>query len=248
MPSLPELQRRFASALLDTTEDPHAGLAIYRNTVFANYRNALAATYRVVRALTGAPFFAEAVDTYALAHPSTGGDLNVYGGEFADFLAAYPHARELPYLPDVARLEWAIDDAHRAADAAGSAEATLAALATIPAADVALQRFTLDPSCRLLRSPFPVLRIWQVHQADFAGNPRVDFDGATDFLAVRREAGAVVVERLPRGDFAWLAALHGGADLALALDAAQAADPMFDLGTALRAHLANGTLAGLAGR
>ena len=170
--------------------------------MFANYRNALAATYRVVRELTGAPFFGAAVDAFALAHPSTGGDLNVYGSEFAAFLTTYPYARDLRYLPDVARLEWAMDEAQRAADATGSAEATLAALGAIPAGDVALQRFKLDPSCRLLRSQFPVMRIWQVHQAEFAGKPHVAFDGPPDLLMVRREDGAVVVERLPPGDFA----------------------------------------------
>lgn len=246
-PSLPELQRRFAAALIDAASDPAPGLAIYRNAVFANYRNALAATYRVVRELTGAPFFGAAVDAFALAHPSTGGDLNVYGSEFAAFLTTYPYARDLRYLPDVARLEWAMDEAQRAADATGSAEATLAALGAIPAGDVALQRFNLDPSCRLLRSQFPVMRIWQVHQAEFAGKPHVAFDGPPDLLMVRREDGAVVVERLPPGDFAWLDALQGGADLTRALEAAQTADATFDLGTALRAYLVDGTLTGIAG-
>jgi hypothetical protein len=86
-------------------------IAIYRRTVFANYRNALAATYPVVKRLVGAPFFNTAVDSYVHAHPSASGDLNVYGDAFGDFLAAYPHAANLPYLPDVARLEWAIDEA-----------------------------------------------------------------------------------------------------------------------------------------
>ena len=52
--------------------------------------------------------------------------------EFGDFLACYPHAREPPYLPDVARLEWAMDEAGRAADAGGTPEAMLDALARFP--------------------------------------------------------------------------------------------------------------------
>ena len=59
--------------------------------------------------LTGA-FFGEAARQYIVGHPSLSGDLNDYGGEFAQFLAAYPHAADLPYLPDVARLEWAINN------------------------------------------------------------------------------------------------------------------------------------------
>ena len=43
--------------------------------------------------------------------------LAIYGDEFADFIAAFEPARELPYLADVARLEAARTRAYHAADA-----------------------------------------------------------------------------------------------------------------------------------
>jgi hypothetical protein len=247
LPSLRERQARFASALLADDADGGDCLAIYRNSVCANYRKALGATYRVVSQLVGEPFFHAAVDAYVRATPSTGGDLNVYGESFAEFLAAYPHAEDLPYLPDVARLEWAIDEASRAADADGTPEAILDALATIPDQRITALGFALDPSCRLLASPYPVLRIWQVHQPGFAGDMAVAFDAATDHLLARREAGVVVVLRLTPGDFALLQALAGGEDLAAALDAAVAAEPAFDLGTSLRNCIADRTFMELRG-
>jgi hypothetical protein len=228
--------------VLDLAREPDARMAVYRHTIFANYRNALGATYRVVRELTGPSFFNAAVDAFVLTHPSTGGDLNVYGDAFAAFLAAYPHAAQLPYLPDVARLEWAMDEAHRAADATGDAQRMLAALAAIPADEVALQGFGLDPSCRLLRSAYPVLRIWQAHQDGSAPDGPFDLGTGEDLLLVRREAGRVAIERLEPGEFAWLAALAAGADLARALDVAFDAEATFDLGTALRTYIANGVL------
>jgi hypothetical protein len=244
-PSLRDLQARFAAALLDgDAADTRVGA--YRDTVVANYRNALGATYRVVRELTGAPFFNTAVDAFAVRHPSTGGDLNVYGGEFADFLASYPYGRELAYLADVARLEWSLDEAHRAADPSGSPQEVLAALAQIPGPDVARQRFVLDPSCRFLRSPHPVLRIWQVHQPDHAGDGQVDLRAGADHLLIRREAATPVVERLAAGDFAFLSSLAAGADLAAALDAALTVEATFDLGTALRAYIASGVIMAVA--
>ena len=242
MPSLRDLQHRFAAALAGDAREGDARLAVYRNAVRANYCNALGATYRVVRELTGAPFFNAAVDAYARAHPSAGGDLNVYGGTFGDFLGAYPYARDLPYLPDVARLEWALDEAHRAADGDGSPERTLAELAGVPGHAVAALRFVLDPSCRLLCSAYPILRIWQVHQEGHAGDAHVPFDAGTDFVLVMRDASGVAAQRLAAGEFAWLAALGAGDDLAAALAAALAAEAKFDLGTALRARIADGTL------
>lgn len=242
MPSLRELQRRFAAAMLEPTPPADIGLATYRATVFANWRNALGATFVVVRELTGAAFFAAAVDAFAHAHPSRGGDLNVYGDAFPDFLATYPPAQDLPYLADVARLEWAMDEAQRAADAPGSVADLIAAVA---AADGATLRFALDPSCRLLRSPHPVLRIWRAHQP--GGEPLEDIAlaGADDRLLVRREDGQVTVERVAAGEHAWLAALYAGATLAAALDAALAVDAAFDLGVALQRRVADRTLAAL---
>ena len=248
MLSLRELQTRFATTLLNVDGDDMGRIAIYRNTVFANYRNALGATYRVVQQLVGVPFFNAAVDAYVLDCPSTGGDLNVYGGSFGDFLATYPHARELPYLPDVARLEWAVDEASRAADPRGTPEALLAALGAIPADRVTALRFALDPTCRFVDSAYPVLRIWQVHQPGFEGDIAVAFGATTDHLLVRRETGVVVIERLAPGDYALLRALAGGDDLATALDAAMAAEPTFDLGTTLRICIGNRTLAELRGK
>ena len=75
----------------------------------------------------------------------------------------------------------------------------------------------------------------------------VAFDAATDLLLVRREAGEVVVLRLTPGDFALLQVLARGGDLAAALDAAVAAEPVFDLGTSLRTYIANRTFAELRG-
>ena len=245
MSSLRELQRGFAAALVRGPELTDQRIGIYRNTVCVNFRNALGVTYRIVRQLVGAPFFNEAVDAYVRDTPSTGGDLNVYGGRFGDFLANYPHASELPYLPDVARLEWAADEANRAADLAGTPENLLAALAAIPAERVAAQRFVLDPSCRLLASKYPLLRIWQVHQPDFEGAMDVNFGAGIEWLVVRRELSAVVVQRLQPGDFALLHALHAGGDLGAALEAAAAADATFVFSASLKRFITDRTLAGL---
>ena len=258
MPSLRELQQSFAGALfagdgtapafgIAAPADPAERIAIYRTAMFVNYRKALGATYAVVQRLVGTPFFNAAVDEFVRGHASTSGDLNVYGDEFGDFLAAYPHARELPYLPDVARLEWAIDEAQRAADCEREPEAVLAALGAVAAEDLASVRLRLDPSCRLVASAFPTLRLWQVNQPDHDGDDWVDLDAGGDALLVRREANGVSLSQQAPGEHAFLAGLAAGAPLGAALDAAQAADEAFDLGAVLRKHIAGGTIVGVRG-
>jgi hypothetical protein len=256
MPSLRELQQGFAGALFAVNHaapvfgiagaaDPAERIAIYRNAMFVNYRKALGATYAVVRRLVGTPFFNAAVDEFVRTHASTSGDLNVYGDVFGDFLAAYPHARNMPYLPDVARLEWAIDEAQRAADAPCAPDAVLAALAAVPPERLTSLRLPLAPSSRLVASAFPILRIWQVNQPDHAGDDTVDLDAGADALLVRREASGVSLWQLAPGEHALVAALAAGAALAAALEAAQTADAAFELGAVLRRHIASGTITGV---
>ncbi len=254
MPSLRELQQAFADAVMagDGAAPAFAlasgvpgaeRIAIYRNTILSNYRNALAATYPVVKRLVGASFFNTAVDAYVQVQPSACGDLNVYGDRFGDFLAAYPHAAHLPWLADIARVEWAIDEAQRAADAARDPHAVLAALAATAPERLPHLRLRLDASCRLLASDYPVLHIWQVNQPGHDGDDRVDLGEGGDRLVVRRDANGVTIARVDAGDYAFLAALAAGEALGAAIDAAQRVEAGFDFGAALHAALAAGTIA-----
>ena len=250
MPSLRELQLRFAAALVAPASTEGAALddermAIYRTNGRATYRHALGATFAVVKRLTGAPFFNAAVDTFVAAHPPFSGDLNVYGEHFADFVERYAPAANLPYLADVARLEWAIDEASRAADAPRVPDAALAALAIVPPERVPHVRIALDVSCRLVESAYPILRIWRANQDDRSGDERIDLEEGGILLIVRRDTDGMAIEALRRGEYAWLAALAQAATLHAAIDAALAADPAFDLGAVLRTHIGAGTIAAI---
>jgi hypothetical protein len=258
MPSLREIQREFAAAMLAPAgtapafalaggADAAERIGIYRNAMHANYRNALRASYPVVLRLVGDAFFDAAVDAFVQAHPSTCGDLNVYGGAYGDFLDGYAHAAGEPYLGDVARLEWAVDEAQRAADATPAPEALLAALAALPPERLPETRLRLDPSCRLAASAFPILHIWQANQPGADDADRVSLDEGGDRVVVRRTAEGVALARVGAGEHAFLAALAADAPFGAALDAAQRADPGFDLGAVLRANVANGVIAAIAG-
>lgn len=170
-----------ASALDRHLAGSRLGVEVYRHAVAANADGALAAAFPVVARLVGADFFAEAARVHRLASPSTSGDLNRYGSGFAAFLAAYPHAAALPWLADVARLEWAWHESLGAADAQGLDHE---ALARVPPERQALLRFHLHPAVRLVRSPWPVLAIWEANQAGRDGTPARE-EGADDVLLWR---------------------------------------------------------------
>lgn len=185
-------------------------IEIYRHNVRSNLRGALQALYPVVLKLVGEPFFNEAADRYADQWPSHSGDLNDFGGHFAEFLAHYAYARELPYLPDVARLEYAWHEVFHAADSDALDLTRLAALA--PDAYGAI-RFVPAPALRLVRSDHPVLRIHAINQDEFEGDASVDFAAGTDFLLVRRDGYMPAIERIDAGYFAFVAGLQAGQSL-----------------------------------
>ena len=70
----------------------------------------------------------------------------------------------------------------------------------------------------------------------------VVLDGRADAVLVRRDPQGVALERIGAGEYAWLAALAAGATLEESIDAAEAAEPAFDLAAVLRAHIAAGTI------
>ena len=254
MPSLSELQRGFAESVLhaaspDFIRHVISGrfraeqyFQVYRNNVFENLTAALKAVYPVIERLVGAGFFRYVAATYIPEHPPRSGNLHDFGEEFAGFLADFPPARELAYLPDVARLEWAWHQSFHAAD---SAPLALIALAAIPPEQYANLKFTLHPSARLVFSPYPVLRIWQVNQEGYQGNQEVNLaEGGARLLVVRRRQ--VEIEPLGDGDYALLSAFAAGAPLARAAEIALQAQAGYDLVGALQRNVAAGTLAGFA--
>jgi hypothetical protein len=252
MRSLREVQRAFTAAALfgDTAAladlgivagilGPEARIGVYRNNVLGNYRQALAATYPVVRRLVGGPSFDAMVAAFVRAHPSLHGDVNRYGGELARFLAAYPPARKLAHLPDIARLEWAIDQANIAADAP---PLDLAALAAVPAAALGGLRFALHPSAQMVKSRYPIFRLWQANQPDCAGDDSVDRGEGGDLLLVRRAPDGVIIERLSPGEHDFLVALARNKPLEEAEKRGAGAEAAFDLAEVLKRHVAGQTI------
>jgi hypothetical protein len=246
MPSLRERQRRFADAVSarGASEPMPCRMAIYWHNIRRNYRNALGSTYPVVRALVGPALFDAAVDAFVATHPSTCGDLNDYGDRFGAFVGDYPPARPLPYLPDIARLEWAIDAVHRARDATTTPDEVMSAFARVRPDKLAAQHLSLAPACRLVASRFPILRIWRANQPDYAGERHVELDEGGDCVLIRRGAIGIPLETLDDGEYAFLSSLAAGAALGDAVDRATRADPVFDLAATLRKHIASSTIHG----
>jgi hypothetical protein len=247
MPSLLELQGRFAAALDDPRRSAPRGIDVYRHAIAANYRRALAASFPVVRARMGDEAFERAVDAFVAAEPPVSGDLNVYGDGFAHFLAGRADAAGADFLADLARLEWAIDESMRAPDHEGDAATLIADLAVLEEDAIASQRLRLHPSCRLVEASHAVFDVWSAHQRGEGESPRgAPAQPRKSWILVRRDGARPLVEDIAAAEFAWLSALREGASFGDALGRALAIDEAFDLAGVLHARVYDRTISALA--
>jgi hypothetical protein len=215
---------------------PSQRLQIYRNNSLISLTEALKATFPVAHRLVGDGFFRTAGAAFIRAHPPREPRLAAYGAGFPDFLQHYAPAAALAYLPDLARLEWALNLAWHAPDESALTPAHLAQAAE------AMTALQLHPACRLLESPWPIETIWRVHQSHDDSDVRVDLDAGGCCLLVYRQAFDVAMAAISRAELVMLARFADGATLEAAVTDALDADPDFDVAAALAAALTRGCL------
>lgn len=212
MPSLLEGQRRLAEAILARNADASWGVRVYRNNVFGNLAGALANAYPIVRKIVGEAFFKAMAHEYAREHPSTSGDLNEYGVSLPGFVASFAYTQDLPYLPDVARMEWVAHLAYYAAEPE-------------PLTDLP---FRLAAGATPIRSDWPLARLWEVHQDGYPGETTVDFAPGPYRVLVFRPGWRVQVEAITLGEYRFIAGAARGQPLGELLEVAVDLDPSFD--------------------
>lgn len=134
--------------------------AIYHGSVTGTLVGALGDIFPRVKVALGERFFDALARRYIKEHPSSSASLDDYGSCFAEFCQAFEPLQSYPFIPDLARVDWAWHRAFHCAD--------------LPAIDGAcLQerldndqelRFQLHPSAVFIDSEFPVYQLWQFNE------------------------------------------------------------------------------------
>ena len=235
MPAIDFDEAAFAAALIDSSRPLPADIldaqgiparerfAIYRNNVVQGLVAALETRFPAVRRVVGEEFFAAAARFYATKTPPASPFMAFYGDNFAEFLEKFEPCAELPYLPDLARLEAARTRAYHAEDATPLSAEDFAGLAP---EDLMRLRLSLHPSVSIFASSFPVATIFAMNMGEAPLEEIADWRG--EEFVVARPVMTVEVHRLPEGGARFLARLTEGATLAEAAEAALAANPDFD--------------------
>src|SRR5215471_10246158 len=235
MPTLRETQDLFREALLgepapklvDLVEsdglDPRARLAVYRHHVFTTLTATLEAAFPVVCQLVDRRFFAYVADAFIRQHPPANPCLDEYGSTFPGFLGTFEACKGLPYLPDVARLEWAI---HLAAQAPNVAPLDPALLGSVAPAEMARLRFIPRAGLAYLVSDWPVDRIWRAHQDE--SEPMPDLGAGSAYLEIGPSGEGVFLRALEPAVLTFRSALFSGMTLGEAIEEAARKDPDLD--------------------
>lgn len=161
-------QETFTRALLDPAQPEPSGLtddqgrpagkrfSVYRNNVAVSLLDALEAGFPATARLLGEVNFKQIAQGYSRENPPSSPLMMLYGGRFPNYIGKIPALKSLGYLPDVARLEYAMRQSYHAADATSIDPARLASLG---ANDLNRARLVFASSVKLVRSDWPILDI-----------------------------------------------------------------------------------------
>lgn len=204
--SLQSFQAIFTKALTDSsyqpTDDvfvdlgisPRQRLNVYFNNDQIAQESMLSSLFPAVRRIVGNEFFFNMAAIFGRKYHPTSGDLREFGARLPEFIKDFEPLHCLPYLPDVARLEWAC---HESLHSAGTSPANVLSNNSI---------ICLAPNARLLQSRFPVAAIWDFALRDHDALSQVlNIHGAgPDYIVTMRPDTEVEVLTVSEDDWKWL--------------------------------------------
>lgn len=247
--TLREIQNRFSAALRNPDEKIPQEIAkqngcvatkrfsVYRNNVYVSLIEALRRQFPVVNRLVGEEFFTSLARVYIDGNLPKSPLMFEYGDTFPDFLKSFDKVQDLPYLADIARIDYGRTQSYHALDAESL---SLQNLAAIPQERFPAASFSLHPSARIIRSEFPILSIWRANTEN-SDVEEIFLDQGGEDLLIIRPSLTVTVHLLTPGAAEFIDALDQGLTIADAVELAADQSSDFDF-AALLPQLTNAGL------
>lgn len=222
MPTLHELQRALAAHVVDGQgpsldawislppgADPAARIAVYTAGYPARVTEALHETFPALAKILGDNAFAALSDRYRATLRAEPVNLNDIGADLPGFVQADVASESLPFLPDLAVLEWAVTRAFHAAvtEVFDPVDCKDWSLEDWPRAQLGFQ-----PGLALLRSRWP-LRALHATRDQERDEIDVDLEQGGECVLVFRRGYEVLVEALPDREADALEAFRAGETL-----------------------------------
>jgi hypothetical protein len=196
---LADLQQCMAEAMLGNTKEvacivstktlsAKKRLSIYRESIFSQMILALEEVFPVCVKLVGKKCFYALARKYAEKYFSAD-NLNVYGERFADFIRTIaPLSEQLPYLPEVAVFEYAMNEGFYAKTSKPFDVKTVEVSESLV--------FSLTSGATLLDLHFPIYKIWSENQKPESEQSTINLDEGGEKLLVFRKGMEMQVAEL----------------------------------------------------
>jgi hypothetical protein len=205
LPSLAELQRALAARILAGSGSPledwicvpsgadaAARLAVYVQGYPARIREALRETFPAVAQILGDGSFAALADRYARAVPADLRNLNLVGAALSAYLESDRLSGDLPFLPALAELEWAVDRCFHA-DLLPAFEPSICSGWSLE--DWGRAKIGFQPGLALVCAPWPLRELRETCRRE-RSEIEVDLIDRYDRVLVYRRNFEVVVESI----------------------------------------------------
>lgn len=226
-----------ANSITNTPLPGAARLYIHQNHLFMTAKEALRATFETVAKLVDPGFFDFLAHGFVAETPPTDPRMTQYGAGFAAYLSNHPSCTEVPFLTDVAALDWAMTHVTHSYETSALDPESISA---IPVEDHAQMVFLPRTTIRVLSCNSPVADIWKF--AHGQGDVPNDMTTPT-WLLVESDHGQPSFEPLTPSEGIFWFHLTQGNSLADAAEAVFTQDQHFDLSTSLGRALSLGLFA-----
>lgn len=165
-------------------------LQVYQNNYISSLRSALKSTYSAVFRLVGEDFFNYMVNYYAKDNSPKTGNIQDYGHNFYQFIKTFKPCQSLPYLADIALLEYDYECCYYGQN-------VLFDIAeNYPNFNQKKLSSSLD-NIHILKSAYPIIAIWQLNE----DSPPLDLQQTGDNVLLYKHNQKIKVLKLSQEVF-----------------------------------------------
>ena len=174
-----------AGAEFNLSLQDSARLHIYKNNIYHSQQQALAAQFPIVKQLVGERFFNGCCVEYIKNNTDNSSAMIYTGQLFSNFLQNFPPCSSLPYLSDIAALEWQTQRVRLACEQS--------AMCVQDFEQIDIERLQHSQvhyisALHLMQSDYGIYDIWAMHQADAAKqNNSIDINQSQQLLITRQQ-------------------------------------------------------------
>jgi len=200
-------------------------LASYRGSVRGGLLQALQDIYPVMHKLLGEQAFEGLSRKYININPSKSSNIAEYSGSFtevndsfADFIESFTPLGNYLYMADVARLEWLWHEVFNETD---DTPLNLEQLGLMSPEQQLELKFKRPHASRLLRSPWPIHRIWeanQEHSQNNSQNEAIELIYGDNYLLIWRHGYEMRIDCLSKSEWGFLKQLEQSACFSQAIE------------------------------